>query len=157
MATDAHPGVTRHAGAVPPLPRLLGWTLAVGLTCFAVRGLVYLDSWSYAMVWPAVAPQLVALLTSPRKQWPVYLMAFFAVQVIPARLVLGIAPEIGLVSTLVAVVFAAAMLHRDQDWVAGRSDSLRSWQRFLLYGVYLAPALASPLGVAGLVINGEVG
>ncbi|MEW5812452.1 MAG: diguanylate cyclase [Actinomycetota bacterium] len=145
------------ADAVPPLSRLLGWTLAVGVLCFAVRGLVYLDSWSYAMVWPAVAPQLVALLTSPRRQWPVYLAAFAAIQVIPARLVLGISPEIGVVSTLTAVVFAAAMLHRDQDWVAGRSDSLRSWQRFLLYGVYIAPLLASPIGVAGLAINGEVG
>ncbi|TRW86129.1 diguanylate cyclase [Mycolicibacterium sp. 018/SC-01/001] len=158
MTTDAHPGVVRRrAGTVPPLSRLLGWTLAVGITCFAVRGLVYLDSWSYAMVWPAVAPQLVALLTSPRRQWPVYLAAFAAVQVIPARLVLGIAPEIGVLSTLTAVVFAAAMLHRDQDWVTGRSDSLRSWQRFLVYGVYLAPLVASPVGIAGLVVNGEIG
>ncbi|MEH3140675.1 MAG: diguanylate cyclase [Mycobacterium kyogaense] len=158
MATRAHPWVTGSAAsAVPPMSRLLGWTLAVGVTCFAVRGLVFLDSWSYAMVWPAVAPQLVALLTSPRRQWPVYLVAFMAVQIIPARIVLGLAPEIGVVSTLAAVVFAAAMLHRDQDWVSGHSDSLRSWQRFLLYGVYLAPALASPIGVAGLVVNGEVG
>lgn len=158
MATRAHPQVTRRAAlGVPPPARLIGWTLAVGITCFTVRALVHLDGWSYAMVWPAVAPQLVALLTSPRKQWPVYLAAFLAVQIIPARLVLGIAPEIGVVATLAAVVFAAAMLHRDQDWVTGRSDTLRSWQRFLLYGVYVGPALASPIGVTGLVINGEVG
>lgn len=158
MATGAHPTVARRAVlGVPPLSRLLGWTLVVGITCFAVRALVHLDSWSYAMVWPAVAPQLVALLTSPRRQWPAYLAAFMAVQIIPARLALGIAPEIGVVSTLAAVVFAATMLHRDQDWVVGRTDTLRSWRRFLLYGVYLGPALASPIGVAGLVLNGEVG
>lgn len=158
MLTGPHPWVTRRAVlGVPPLSRLLGWTLVVGITCFAVRGLVHLDSWSYAMAWPAVAPQLVALLTSPRRQWPAYLAAFLAVQIIPARLVLGIAPEIGVVSTLAAVVFAAAMLHRDQDWVVGRTDTLRSWQRFLLCGVYLGPALATPIGVAGLVLNGEVG
>lgn len=79
------------------------------------------------MVWPAVAPQLVALLKSPPRQWPVYLISF-----------------------------AAAVLHRDQDWVTGRSDSLRSWQRFLIYGVVLAPLLASPIGIASLVWNGEV-
>lgn len=160
MATGIHrwARVTRRAaGRVPPLPRLLGWTLTVGVLCFAVRGLVYLDSWSYAMVWPAVAPQLVALLTSPRRQWPVYLAAFAAVQIIPARFALGLSPEIGVVSTLTAVVFAAVMLHRDQDWVNGRSDSLRSWQRFLFYGVLAAPLLASPIGIAGLVLNGEVG
>ena len=112
MATGAHPTVARRAVlGVPPLSRLLGWTLVVGITCFAVRALVHLDSWSYAMVWPAVAPQLVALLTSPRRQWPAYLAAFMAVQIIPARLALGIAPEIGVVSTLAAVVFAATMLH----------------------------------------------
>ncbi|KMO71794.1 Phytochrome-like protein cph2 [Mycolicibacterium chlorophenolicum] len=143
--------------AIPPLPQLLGWTLTVGALCFLVRGLVYLDSWSYAMVWPAVAPQLVALLTAPRRQWPVYLAAFAAIQIIPGRFVLGLSPEIGVLSTLTAVVFAAMMLHRDQDWVSGRSDSLRSWQRFLFYGVFVAPVLASPIGVAGLALNGEVG
>jgi diguanylate cyclase (GGDEF)-like protein len=142
---------------LPPLPRLLGWTVAVGALCFGVRWLVHLDSWSYAMVWPAVAPQLVALLTSPRRQWPVYLAAFATVQVVPARVLLGLSPEIGVVSTLTTVVFAATMLQRDQEWVRGSDDSLRSWQRFLIYGVFAAPILGSPVGVAGLVLNGEVG
>jgi diguanylate cyclase (GGDEF)-like protein len=136
----------------PPVRRLLGWTLAVGVLCFAVRGLVALDSWSYAMVWPAVAPQLVALLTAPRRQWPVYLAGFAAVQIVPARL-LGMAPEVGVAATMTAVVVAAAVLHRDQDWVSGRSDSLRSWRRFLTWAVFVGPLLASPVGVAGLVLH----
>jgi diguanylate cyclase (GGDEF)-like protein len=143
--------------SLPPLGRLIAWTTAVGALCYLVRALVELDSWSYAMVWPAVAPQLVALLTAPRRQWPVYLAAFAAVQIVPARLVLGIEPEIGIVATMTAVVLAAAVLHRDQDWVSGRSDSLRSWQRFLWYGVFIGPLLASPLGVAGLVLHGQIG
>lgn len=142
--------------AMPPLHRLIWWTLAVGVLCFSVRGLVYLDSWSYAMVWPAVAPQLVALLTSPRREWPVYLASFAAVQIIPARLALDIAPELGVLSTMTAVVFAAVMLHTDQDWVTGRSDSLRSWRRFLVYAVFVAPLLASPIGIASLVWHGEI-
>jgi len=146
----------RVSWAMPPWPRLVGWTLAVGVLCFLVRSLVYLDSWSYAMVWPAVAPQLVALLTSPRRQWPVYLAAFAAIQIVPARLFLDMSPEVGVVSTMTAVVFAATVLHRDRDWVTGRSDSLRSWQRFLLYGVFVAPLLASPIGIASLVWNGEI-
>ncbi len=152
------PRLWPHAAvAIPPWRALLGWTAAVGILCFSVRGLVYLDSWSYAMVWPAVAPQLVALLTSPRREWPVYLAAFAAIQIVPARLVLGLVPEVGVLSTMTAVVFAAALLHSDHEWVAGRSDSLRSWRRFLVYGVFTAPLLASPLGVAGLVWNGEIG
>lgn len=142
--------------AVPPWPRLLAWTLTVGALCFAVRALVHFDSWSYAMVWPAVAPQLVALLTSPRRQWPVYLVSFAAVQILPARLLLDMSPEVGVASTMTAVTFAALMLHRDQDWVKGRSDSLYSWRRFLLYGVFLAPLLASPIGIASLIGNGEI-
>jgi diguanylate cyclase (GGDEF)-like protein len=141
---------------IPPLSRLIGWTVAVGALCFLVRALVHFDSWSYAMVWPAVAPQLVALLTSPRRQWPVYLASFAAIQIIPARIFLDFSPEAGVLSTMTAVVFAAALLHRDQDWVRGRSDSLRSWQRFLAYGVVLAPLLASPIGIASLVWNGEI-
>ncbi|VEG51864.1 PAS/PAC sensor-containing diguanylate cyclase [Mycolicibacterium aurum] len=135
---------------------LIGWTVAVGALCFGVRALVHFESWSYAMVWPAVAPQMVALLTSPRRQWPVYLATFAAIQIIPARIFLENSPEVGVVSTMTAVTFAAAMLHRDQDWVTGRSDSLRSWQRFLVYGVFLAPLLASPLGIASLIWNGEI-
>lgn len=144
------------ADAVPPLPRLLAWTIAVGAMCFAVRGLVYLDSWSYAMVWPAVAPQLVALLTSPRRHWPVYLVSFAAVQIVPVRFLLDMSPEVGVLSTMTTVAFAAGMLHRDQDWVRGRSDSLLSLRRFLLYGVLLAPLLGSPIGIASLVWNGEI-
>lgn len=144
------------ADAMPPLTRLIGWTVAVGALCFLVRTLVYFDSWSYAMVWPAVAPQLVALLTSPRRQWPVYLASFAAIQIIPARAFLDISPEVGVASTMTAVLVAAVMLHRDQDWVSGRSDSLHSWQRFLFYGVFLAPLLASPLGIASLIWNGEI-
>jgi diguanylate cyclase (GGDEF)-like protein len=142
---------------MPPLPRLIAWTVAVGALCFLVRALVHFDSWSYAMVWPAVAPQLVALLTSPRRQWPVYLASFAAVQIVPARLFLNFSPEVGVLATMTAVVFAAAMLHGDQDWVSGRSDSLRSWQRFLVHGVVLAPVLAIPIGLASLVWNGEIG
>lgn len=146
----------RVADVTPPLSHLIGWTVAVGVLCFLVRALVYLDSWSYAMVWPAVAPQLVALLMSPRRHWPVYLISFAAIQIVPARLVLDMSPEVGVVSTMTAVVFAAAMLHRDQDWVRGLSDSLRSWQRFLIYGVFFAPLLASPIGIASLLWNGEI-
>ncbi|MDG4663827.1 diguanylate cyclase [Mycobacterium sp. 236(2023)] len=146
----------RVSDAVPPWRRLVGWTVTVGVACFLVRTLVYFDSWSYAMVWPAVAPQLVALLTSPRRQWPVYLASFAAIQIVPARVALDMSPEVGVLSTMTAVVFAAAMLHGDQDWVTGRSDSLRSWRRFLVYGVNLAPLLATPIGVAGLIWNGEV-
>ncbi len=146
----------RLSDMVPPWRRLAGWTLAVGALCFGVRALVYLDSWSYAMVWPAVAPQLVALLSSPRRHWPVYLACFAAIQIIPARLFLHMSPEVGVLSTMTAVAFAAAVLHGDQDWVTGRSDSLISWRRFLVYGVFAAPLLASPIGIASLVVNGEI-
>jgi diguanylate cyclase (GGDEF)-like protein len=157
VTTGTGRGAALHApGVLPSVSRLIGWTVAVGALCFLVRALVHFDSWSYAMVWPAVAPQLVALLTSPRRQWPAYLAAFAAIQIIPARLALDMAPEVGVLSTMAAVTFAAAMLHRDQDWVTGHSDSLRSWQRFLLYGVFLAPLLASPIGIASLVWNGEI-
>lgn len=143
-------------GAVPPLWRLIGWTLAVGALCLLVRGLVYTEHWSYAMAWPAVAPQLVALLTAPRRQWPVYLAALAAVQIIPARAVFDLTPELGVLSTMATAVFAAALLHRDQDWVSGRTDSLGGWQRFLVFGVLLAPLLAAPIGIAGLVLNDEI-
>ncbi|ADU01115.1 sensor domain-containing diguanylate cyclase [Mycolicibacterium gilvum] len=159
MATGGDHGETvrpSDADWMPPLSRLLAWTLAVGVVCFVVRGLVHADSWSYAMAWPAIAPQLVALLTSPRRQWPVYLASFAAVQIIPARLVLDFAPELGLLATMTTVVAAALLLHRDQDWVRGRSDSLRSWLRFLVLAS-AAPLAGAPLGVASLVLNGEVG
>lgn len=142
---------------MPPLPRLLAWTVAVGVTCYSVRALVYLDSWSYALVWPAIAPQIVALLTSPRRQWPVYIASFAAIQIVPARLLLDMRPEVGVLATMTAVVVAAAFLHRDQEWVSGRSDSLTSWRRFLVYGVFLAPLLASPIGLASLMWNAQVG
>lgn len=140
----------------PPPIRLIAWTFVVGALCIAVRGLVYVDSWSYAMVWPAVAPQLVALLTSPRRHWPVYLASFAAIQILPVRFLLDLSPEVGVLSTMTTVAFAAVMLHRDQDWVSGRSDSLLSWRRFLLYGVLLAPLLGSPIGIASLIWNGEI-
>ncbi|AFM15665.1 diguanylate cyclase (GGDEF) domain-containing protein [Mycolicibacterium chubuense NBB4] len=141
------------ADLFPPVGHLLGWTAAVAASSYALRWLASFDGRTFTVVWLAAAPQLVALLTSRRRHWPAYLLAFAVFQYGPAWLVLGQRPDLAALSTLTAVVFAASMLHSDQDWVRGRSDSLRSWRRFVLYGVVAGPALAGVIGAISVAVG----
>lgn len=147
----------RVAGAdlLPPLWHLVGWTLGVAAASYSVRWLASVDGRTFSVVWLAAAPQLVALLTSRRRHWPAYLVSFAVFQYGPAWLVLGQRPELAALSTASAVVFAAWVLQSDQDWVWGRSDSLRSWRRFVIYGVVIAPAFAGVIGAASVVVHGQ--
>ncbi|MBX7432231.1 diguanylate cyclase [Mycobacterium sp. Y57] len=143
----------RHADLLPPFWQLAGWTTGVAATSYLVRWLASVDGRTFTVVWLAAAPQLVALLTSPRRHWPAYLVSFAVFQYVPAWLLLGQRPELAALSTVTAVVFAAAVLRSDQDWVFGRTDSLRSWRRFVLYGVVIAPAFAGLIGAAGVLVH----
>ncbi|CAA0138371.1 Phytochrome-like protein cph2 [Mycolicibacterium vanbaalenii] len=143
------------ADLLPPVWHLLGWTAGVAAASYLVRWLALVDGRTFTVVWLAAAPQLVALLTARRRHWPVYLVSFAVFQYGPAWLVLGQRPELAALSTITAVVFAAWVLQPDQDWVWGRNDSLRSWRRFVVYGVVVAPALAGVIGAASVVVHGQ--
>ena len=143
----------RGADLVPPLWHLIGWTAAVASASYLVRWLASVDGRTFTVVWLAAAPQLVALLTARRRHWPVYLLAFAVTQYLPAWLLLGQHPELAALSTVSAVLFAATVLHPDRDWVSGRSDSVRSWRRFVIYAVMVAPMLAGVIGAASVLVH----
>lgn len=138
---------------LPPMWHLLGWAAGVGVTSFVLRWLSLHDGRTLTVAWLAAAPQLVALLTSRRRHWPAYLLAFALCQYIPAWLVLGQRPDLAAFSTFTAVVFAAVVLHGDRDWVLGHSDAVRSWRRFVVYGVVVGPLLGATVGTASLLIH----
>lgn len=140
---------------LPPMWHLLGWTAGVGVTSFALRWLALYDGRTLTVAWVAAAPQLVALLTSRRRHWPAYLLAFELCQYIPAWLLLDQRPGVSALATFTAVVFAAAVLYNDREWVLGRSDAVRSWRRFVVYGVVIGPLLGAMVGTAGLLIHNE--
>ena len=143
----------RGADLVPPLWQLIGWTAAVASASYLVRWLASVDGRTFTVVWLAAAPQLVALLTARRRHWPAYLLAFAVTQYLPAWLLLGQHPELAALSTVSAVLFAATVLHPDRDWVFGRSDSVRSWRRFVIYAVIVAPMLAGLIGAASVLVH----
>lgn len=143
------------ADLLPPIWQLVGWTVGVAAASFLVRWLASVDGRTFTVVWLAAAPQLVALLTSRRRHWPAYLVSFAVVQYVPAWLVLGQRPELAALSTASAVLFAAWVLQPDQDWVNGRTDSVRSWRRFVIYGVVIAPAIAGVIGAASVLVHGQ--
>lgn len=143
----------RGADLIPPVWHLVGWTVGVASASYLVRWLASVDGRTYTVVWLAAAPQLVALLTSRRRHWPVYLLSFAVFQYGPAWLLLGQRPELAALSTVTAVLFAAAVLHADRDWVSGRSESLRSWRRFVVYGVVVAPVFAGVIGAASVLVH----
>ncbi|MGE2736018.1 diguanylate cyclase [Mycolicibacterium vaccae] len=145
-----------HAPDVlPPVRHLIAWTAAVALMSFGLRWLGTLDGRTLTVAWLAAAPQLVALLTARVRHWPAYLIAFALCQYVPAWLLLGQRPELAALSTFTAVVFAAAVLHRDQDWVYGRTDAVRSWRRFVVYAVVLGPLLGAAVGTVSLVVHNQ--
>lgn len=141
------------ADLFPPWWQLAGWTAGVAAASYLVRWLGSVDGRTFTVVWLAAAPQLVALLTSRRRHWPAYLVSFAIFQYGPAWLVLGQRPELAALSTLSAVLFAAWVLHPDQDWVSGHTDSLRNWRRFVMYGVVAAPAIAGVIGAISVVVH----
>lgn len=141
------------ADLLPPLWHLVGWTVGVAAASYLVRWLASVDGRTFTVVWLAAAPQLVALLLARRRHWPAYLVTFAFFQYVPAWVLLDRPPELAALSTVAAVVFAAAMLHSDQDWIHGRSDSLRSWRRFVLYGVIVAPAFAGTIGALSVLVH----
>ncbi|UXA18847.1 diguanylate cyclase [Mycobacterium sp. SMC-4] len=143
----------RALDLLPPPGHLLAWTAAVGVTSYLLRWLATLDGRTFTVAWLAAAFQLVALLTARRRHWPVYLVAFALCQYLPAWLLLGHRPDLAALSTFAAVLLAASVLHTDQDWVRGHTDSLQSWRRFVLYGVVLGPLLAAAIGAASLVVS----
>ena len=140
---------------MPPLWRLVGWTVGVAGASYLVRWLASVDGRTFTVVWLAAAPQLVALLTSRRRHWPAFLVCFAVFQYGPAWLLLGQRPELAALSTVSAVLFAAWVLHPDRDWVSGYTDSLRSWRRFVIYGVVVAPAIAAVIGVISIIVHGQ--
>jgi diguanylate cyclase (GGDEF)-like protein len=143
----------RAADLLPPFWSLVGWTAAVVLASSLVRWLASVDGRTFTVVWLAAAPQLVALLLAHRRHWPAYLLTFAFFQYVPAWVLLDRQPELAALSTLSTVVFAAAMLHSDQDWIHGRTDSLRSWRRFVLYAVIVAPAFAGTIGAFSVLVH----
>lgn len=144
-----------EADLLPPLWQLVSWTLGVAAASYLVRWLASVDGRTFTVVWLAAAPQLVALLTSRRRHWPAYLVFFAVFQYLPAWLILGQRPELAALSTACAVLFAAWVLHPDRDWVSGHTDSVRSWRRFVIYGVVVAPAIAGVIGAASVVVHGQ--
>ncbi|CAN3127232.1 diguanylate cyclase [Mycobacterium sp. smrl_JER01] len=141
------------ADVMPPLWQLLGWAAGVAAASYLVRWLASVDGRTFTVVWLAAAPQLVALLMSRRRHWPAYLITFAVIQYVPPWLLLDRPPEVAALSTVTAVVFAAAVLHHDQDWIQGRSDSLRSWRRFVVYAVVVAPAFAGVIGALSVLVH----
>ncbi|WP_260757140.1 diguanylate cyclase [Mycobacterium sp. SMC-8] len=141
------------ADLLPPFWSLVGWTAGVVAASELVRFLASVDGRTFTVVWLAAAPQLVALLLARRRHWPAYLLTFAFFQYVPAWVLLDRPPELAALSTLTAVVFAAATLHSDQDWIHGRTDSLRSWRRFVLYAVIVAPAFAGTIGALSVLVH----
>lgn len=141
------------ADLLPPFWSLVGWTAGVVAASYLVRWLASVDGRTFTVVWLAAAPQLVALLLARRRHWPAYLLTFSFFQYVPAWVLLDRPPELAALSTLTTVVFAAAMLHSDQDWIHGRTDSLRSWRRFVLYAVIVAPAFAGIIGALSVLVH----
>ena len=141
------------ADLLPPLWPLVGWTVGVVAASYLVRWLASVDGRTITVVWLAAAPQLAALLLARRRHWPAYLVSFAFFQHVPAWVLLDRPPELGALSTVAAVLFAAVVLHSDQDWIHGRSDSLQSWRRFVLYGVIVAPAFAGTIGAFSVLVH----
>jgi diguanylate cyclase (GGDEF)-like protein/PAS domain S-box-containing protein len=133
---------------LPSLPRLA--TVALALLCLGFAAfLLNVRSWDnggVTILWPSNGLLLGILLCSRRRNWPAYLVVGFAVD-LGINVALGFAPGLsGYLAgcNMLEVGIAAALMHRT---VSSNPDLTERKQlmSLLLYGVVLAPAIASGL------------
>ena len=101
---------------------------------------------SVSVIWPASALALGALLLSPRRDWPVYLLAAGGANLM-AGVVTHLNPVIMTSFTLLnlaEILLAAGLLHRLRTQ-ADSLGSVRSLMKFLAVAAILAPTAIAPL------------
>lgn len=136
---------------VPPLWRLAGVALVLAAMEFAVLLLNLRSSRAgFTILWPANGLLLGVLLCAPRRQWPTYLTVGFAVNIgtnLALSLPVGSSAYFACCNMVEAVV-AAQLLYRT---ISPRPDLTERKQlvRMLLFGVLVAPAVASFLAQLG--------
>lgn len=101
-----------------------------------------------AVIWLTNGVALAAFLRLPVASWPAQALALCGALVLPWAMFNG-KPEVLLALAIHVLVSMgpAYLLHRDRDWVEGRTDTMRSWMRFALLGVLLVPALCTIVAI----------
>jgi diguanylate cyclase (GGDEF)-like protein/PAS domain S-box-containing protein len=128
-------------------------SILISLRLSSAGRMTDLATTSIATIWLGNGVQIGTLLLLRRRWWSVCLAGFTVISIALMVLTdrsLGEAFAVSLVN-LAEVVIAAFLLHRDEAWISGRSDSLTSWLRFASWGVVLAPLTGTALGVLTLV------
>jgi integral membrane sensor domain MASE1 len=131
---------------LPPLQRLAG--VALALACLDIAALILnihnLSSGGVTILWPTNGLLLGILLCAPRRQWPAYLTVGFAVDLaINRALSFDLLPSAYLAAcNMLEAGLAAILLYRT---ISPKPDLTQRRQlvRLILYGVLLAPAVAS--------------
>src|SRR5580765_4572246 len=143
--------MSENPGWRPPLRVLALWPLAVVVAIWITHEVAWPNG-QPAVVWLSNAPQTAALLLLPRRQWPAMLTAFVLVE---TAYMLPFSPWpmvlLGNIANLIEVLVVGFALHPDRDWVDGRSDRLRSWLRFVLFGMVLGPLTSALIGASAVV------
>lgn len=102
-----------------------------------------------AMMWLANGIVLAAYLRTPVAAWPWQTLTL-AAAVVPPWVAFSGAPEV-LATFMLQIVLGmgpAYLLQQDQEWVDGRSDTMRAWMRFGLLGVLALPAACTLVAIA---------
>ena len=131
---------------IPPLSRLIKVAILLGFLTFASREL-NLSSWSSGgdtILWPSNAFVVGILLCNPKRQWPAYIAVGCLID-LSVNFSLHYAPHVCVYFTccnLLEVLLAAVPLY---PIIAPKPDLTERQQLipFLLYGVVLAPFIAS--------------
>jgi diguanylate cyclase (GGDEF)-like protein/PAS domain S-box-containing protein len=143
------PSVEETVSAVPPVRRLvtIGVLLAVVSVAVAVLDSASFKACGVSLIWLSSGVLIGVLLSSPRKQWPAYLVLGYVIDV---SLNLGLSNTPATAATLsacnmVEVIVASSFMYPD---IAPAPDltRVRQLRSLLLYGVFLAPVIASLLG-----------
>ncbi|MGH2343082.1 diguanylate cyclase [Segnochrobactraceae bacterium EtOH-i3] len=101
------------------------------------------------VIWLANGVLLAVLLRTPARLWTAIALACICVSVpVPWLFYSGHTEVLVSLALNVLVVMAGArLLARDQDWVAGRSDSMAAWGRFCLVALVMIPSGCTLLAV----------
>lgn len=149
----AEPAVDRSSGIGVDLPRwwtLLAWCAALGVGIYASIA-QWDSSGPITTIFLSSGIQVAALLVTPRRAWPAYLVAFLVVGVAVIS-VFGDGFEMGAYSAfanLVTAALAAGLLAGDRRWIDGE-DRVRSWLRFIVV-IFTVPVVGAAIGIVGTI------
>ena len=139
---------------IPAPPRLL--RVAAGVIVLSLVGALLNDQ-SYkvsgvSLIWLANALLIGVLLRSPKRQWPSFLVLGYGIDLTLNLLQMGSFRNSIFFSgcNLVEVLLAASLMYPRMAPEADLTEA-RQLRSFLLYGVLLAPAVASLMGTCFLV------